>query len=240
MKTLKTIIYFLTIIIIVISINSCYMLCVSGEGEIEKETFNLSDFSKLKLNVDADIELIQSDEFFVTIEAQRNIIENIILETKKNALKIKYDQCVSSHKNINIIISLPLVKCVDLNGSGTVKTMDRFNVEDLEININGSGEIYMDVKADEIESNINGSGDIYLKGTTDELDVEINGSGSVQAFAMKTDYSTVKINGSGDCKLNVFEKLNVKISGSGDVIYKGPVSNINTKISGSGEIKRLD
>jgi hypothetical protein len=54
---------------------------------------------------------------------------------------------------------------------------------------------------------------------------------------MEADHYSVKISGSGKCKINVGDSLEANISGSGSVYYKGDPDKIRSNVSGSGKVK---
>ena len=82
-----------------------------------------------------------------------------------------------------------------------------------------------------------GSGNIYVTQFIDQSDLEINlyGSGSFMGFPLKVADCRIRIEGSGECEVNVTEKLDVGIKGSGNIYYKGHPS-IRTDIKGSGTL----
>jgi hypothetical protein len=87
-----------------------------------------------------------------------------------------------------------------------------------------------------LETAISGSGSMNLSGKADHHDAKISGSGKINAFDMQVKSVSLKVSGSGDCKVNATETLNARVSGSGDVFYKGR-PHITSKISGSGSLE---
>jgi hypothetical protein len=88
----------------------------------------------------------------------------------------------------------------------------------------------------DLETKISGSGSMNLSGKTDQHDAAISGSGKINAFDMQTKNVSLKISGSGNCKVNATETLQTRISGSAEVFYKGQ-PRITSKISGSGSLE---
>jgi hypothetical protein len=78
-----------------------------------------------------------------------------------------------------------------------------------------------------------------LAGQTNRHHASISGSGKINAFDMPARNVSLKISGSGDCKVNATETLDARISGAGDVIYSGH-PRITSKISGSGRLESRD
>ncbi len=75
-----------------------------------------------------------------------------------------------------------------------------------------------------------------LKGKTNNLDVRVAGSGDIHGFGLQANHTTVSIAGSGDASVVSNESLKARVSGSGDIEYKGNPTKEDTKVSGSGSI----
>ena len=140
-----------------------------------------------------------------------------------------------SNGNVDIHISTPNLSEIINTGSGEITGVNTWNVNDLELNITGSGEIDADIIADDLECQITGSGEVKLTGTSEDLDVDITGSGNFEAFGMITEDADLTVSGSGDVEVYASELLDVTISGSGRVYYKGN-PDISVSISGSGDL----
>ena len=79
--------------------------------------------------------------------------------------------------------------------------------------------------------------------TPDELtvttlfgEVEVSGSGDVEAYDLKTEKAELKIAGSGSIGISVEKEIIARVSGSGDIKYKGQPRIEDIKVSGSGQI----
>lgn len=82
-----------------------------------------------------------------------------------------------------------------------------------------------------------GSGNIHVTQFTNQPEMEVNiyGSGSFMGFPIQVADCRIRIEGSGECEVNVTEDLNVAIKGSGNIYYKGH-PRITTNIKGSGTL----
>jgi hypothetical protein len=66
---------------------------------------------------------------------------------------------------------------------------------------------------------------------------KIKGNGNMATETRSTrDYDGVKCAGSGDMEIVSHQSLKARVSGSGDIEYKGNPSKEDTKVSGSGSI----
>jgi hypothetical protein len=72
-------------------------------------------------------------------------------------------------------------------------------------------------------------------GSADNFEAVILGSANIHAFGFTAKDARITIEGSGDAKLSVTEKLYARITGSGTVYYKGNAS-VTSDITGSGKV----
>ena len=210
---------------------------LKGEGPVIEQVFVLPTVTSVGLNIDANVVLTHGETEEVIIKGQENIIDNI--EKYVNAdgyWNINYDRNVRSHAGVTIYITSPYLDYISVSGSGSVNSVNIFpDSTNVILKISGSGNISFSTLALLAESDISGSGEIYLSGNSDEHRINISGSGNVRAFDFLTKTTKVKISGSGYSEVFVEELLDVDISGSGDVYYKG-YPQILSDISGSGGI----
>lgn len=212
--------------------------CIEGNGKMAKRTAKFTEITAINLSLSADVILVADSTGTVIIEGESNIIEAITLEQKGTNLRITSEPCFSSNKPVTITIPMKTVSDLQINGSGSIKSVNNMAASDLELGINGSGDINIDVNAANVLSKINGSGNIILKGAAQRHKVDVNGSGSLEAENFPTGNVSITVNGSGDCKVFATTALGIKIRGSGSVYYSG-APDISSDIKGSGSLEKL-
>lgn len=260
MKTIRSIARNITIILsLILILASCdkwNLKGIKGEGPVVSSDTEMNDVCGIILEIPASVYLTQGDEQSIKIEAQQNIIDNIIKSESNGALRLEFDEDVSRCEPIKVYMTIQNLALIDIRGSGEVNSDSEFDSEDdLDINISGSGDVYVDANANLVDLNISGSGDISLGTECEGINGTISGSGEIKLSGNCSNYADFLISGSGDinafdftnkslnitsygsgkAKVNVSEQLKVKIVGSGDVYYKGyPTLSVN--ISGSGDV----
>ncbi|NUQ24329.1 MAG: DUF2807 domain-containing protein [Saprospiraceae bacterium] len=209
--------------------------CINGSGPIVSETITVPDFTGIDVRMSARVFVRQGDDFEVTVEGKQNIIDELERDVHNGVWKIEIDRCVRDVGDLTIFITMPDITSLKMSGSGDIVSENTLLVDDIEIEISGSGDIDLSLEADEINSRISGSGDLIFEGLADELDLAITGSGDLRAFGLTLRTADINISGSGDAEVFVNELLIVRISGSGDVFFKGdPILDVT--ITGSGRV----
>ena len=100
----------------------------------------------------------------------------------------------------------------------------------------GSGDIKVKMDVEKAKSAISGSGDIELSGNATDFEAAVSGSGDVDAYDLKTERAELKIAGSGSIGLSVEKEIVARVSGSGNIKYKGQPRIEDIKVSGSGNV----
>jgi hypothetical protein len=239
MKTIK-VLNILTIVFAGLMLNSCEALfsCLEGNGVGSTEERGVSNFTGIYSTSDFDVEVIQSNETRIVVQADENLQQYIKTYVEAGDLFLETDnyRCLDSETRMQITIYCPFLETVVLSGSGDME-VSGFNPEYFTVTLSGSGDIDFNniLVGKSIEVNIPGSGDIMLDGKSPQAYYYLSGSGDIDGSAMTTDYSKVVLSGSGDVEVFAYEELDVILSGSGNIyVYGGPV--IQDRITGSGKI----
>jgi len=213
---------------------------IRGNGHVRTEARTLGSFKSVASHGSFDV-FVSSGEQAVKIEAEDNLLPYIETYVEGYTLHVqtKDDYWLRPGRKVKIFVSAPDYESIRSYGSGDITGESKItNSSKLELGVNGSANINMDVDAPEINTETNGSGDIFLKGETKAFEGEIHGSGDIKALDLRSGDATIKIYGSGNADLSVDGKLDVHVAGSGDVNYRGN-AQVSSSIAGSGRVKKI-
>ena len=219
--------------------NSCNINCVEGTGAEVRKSIQIADFTELELDNNVQVYLSQGNTQQIEVLGQENLIPLLNTKVKGDKWVIEFDDCIESSASFEVYVTVPKLTKIVVDGSGSIKSENSFKGEIMEIELNGSGNLWLDLQVKELETELNGSGDVQLKGSTKQHDIYLDGSGDIMADQMTSDVVDIKVNGSGDVQVDVSYEINVKVNGSGDVYYKGKVKKISSDINGSGNLHQL-
>ena len=234
---------FVGMALIAVIINGCMIVIngksMQGSGNIITQKRKVEAFSKVHLKGSGKVFLTPGEEQSLEVKTDDNIMALIETNVSGNKLIISHGHHHLRPTAFEVYITVKNLKGVGISGSGDILGESRFLTDTLYAEISGSGDIDMEVETGLLETKISGSGSIQMSGKAEDHTVSISGSGEINAFDMDAKHVSVKISGSGDCRVSASESLDVRISGSGDVYYRGR-PQVNTKISGSGSLKSRD
>lgn len=224
-------IYFTFITALFLSLVACEDDPQGGPIEVIYDTV---PFDRIQLLTSADVRIIQANYYQVSLEGDQRDVNSTEVRVEDNWLIIEEHGSTFAGQVIEIFV--PEIRVFESLGSSSVYGESQFRQNgNMDIYLTGSGEVDLYLDMDNIDVELSGSGDLYLEGLSDNLDIEITGSGWFNGFNHRTDFVDVRIEGSGSAEVIVDNDLDVIISGSGDVYYKGhPV--ISSLITGSGKL----
>jgi hypothetical protein len=214
---------------------------IKGNGEVTVVNRSTGDYNGVKCSGFMDFKLIPGTEGNIKIEAESNLIEYIVTEVKNGDLIVKVENNVnlkpSRNKPLLITIPYETVDKVSLSGSGDVWNEGTLVSNNFNASISGSGDVVLKISSSKAKGTVSGAGDLTLKGSATDLVASVTGSGDFHGFDLESVNVDVAVTGSGDAAVNVSGELRARVTGSGDIEYRGNPTKEDTKVTGSGSIQ---
>lgn len=222
------------------------LFCISGNGSIETRVVEFDEISGFDVFGSNKIIITEGEQQLIEITSFPNLIDRWLEDSfiEDGILNAGIKGCITgfNRNDVTIRATISSLQLIAVSGSGDVETDGVFNnVDDLEIDISGSGDMELDLgeDMDEIDIKISGSGNIEMSGVGNSAEVKVSGSGKIRNFELALSTCDINVSGSGDANVSVSDVLEVKITGSGDVCYKGQ-PEVDSDVSGSGSVKNCN
>jgi hypothetical protein len=229
--------------LITLSCSAQWGKTIKGNGNnvtIERST---GDYEGIAVSGWFDVDLVSGNEGDITLQGDENLLEYIITEVKDGKLVIKTEKGVnlksSSWKSeIRITVPVESISSVSMSGSGDIVGKTKIKSDKFSTAMSGSGDITLDIESNSLSASMSGSGDITLSGNTKDFDATISGSGDIEAYNLEADNVSATVSGSADIQVTAKKSIKARVSGSGDISYRGNPEKVDTKTSGSGDISK--
>ena len=213
------------------------------------ETREVDDFHSVEVSGAIELIITQSPEMAVAISADdREDVAKIVTETRDGVLYIGYKdgknwwqhQWNTMGRKFRAYVSAPAFQSVSNAGSGSIRIQGLLKADEIRFMQSGSGNIEGQLEANELEVVQSGSGNVRLSGKIAEANVRCSGSGNFRSEGLSVDVYTIAMSGSGNADITVNKELSARVSGSGNVRYRGAGLVRDMQISGSGKIRRVE
>lgn len=217
--------------------------CIKSTGEIIKENREISDFDSILVQNNITLYLKYDSVRSIVVEAGNNLVPLIETSIDNNKLTIRNkNKCnfMRSYKPaINVIVTIPDLKHLNLAGSGNVISLNTIKLQRVRIVNSGIGDINLDIDAGHLYTQIYGSGGINLSGKAAVSEIYSTGNCFMHCEKLITGYTFLHSNTTGNIYVNAEKELGVTILGSGNVYYMGEPEISKKIISGKGELIKM-
>lgn len=240
---MKSVFALVLVALFTVSVNAQWGKKIKGNGKVVTIERSVGDYDAIAVAGWFDVNMVNGREGELSIKGEENLLEYIKTEVKNGKLTIKVKKgynLQSAKRNNGILVTVPVesVNSVSLSGSGDIVGKDVLKASEFSATMSGSGDISLAIEADVLKTVISGSGDIELSGKARDFDVRVSGSGDVEAFDLEADHVSANVSGSADIRVTARESIIARVSGSGDIMYKGNPEKVDSKASGSGDINK--
>lgn len=237
MKVYKVIIALLIASLVFILMNSCE----KPSEEIVTKSINLESFETINVKSFGDFLIQYGTEQKIVFNGSKEVFNTLSLNVVNNQLIIDNKVLMTRKNHLSeFIITIPRIKAVKIEGAADFVLNEFKQADDLNIDISGNGtfKIHSFENTNKFKIDISGNGEIEVLenfSSLNVLDINISGNGKYRGYLTEANACNIDISGSGDVKVWVKERLNVKISGNANVYYKGKPSVVS-KIIGIGDL----
>jgi hypothetical protein len=226
----------------VVMLGSCAQDIIVGHGSVKSEQVSLpsSEFDKVRINAPVDAHISVGGAPSLRYEGFANLLPYLHTEVRNRTLRIYVDDPTMLHTDKNIVahISLPALRGLDLSGSSDASVSGPVNADEFNLDVSGAGAVdIQELHARSFNADMSGSTALVLgRGEIQTGNFKVSGNGAINSFGVAQQTTVLDLSGTADAEVNVATNLDVDISGSGSVAYKGHPS-IKQEVSGSGTIR---
>jgi hypothetical protein len=189
---------------------------VEGNGIAKKEMRKVDNFSSVQVDGAFNVYIECRKKQSLELSGDSNILPNIITRVKGNTLQITTNKTICPKVLLEVRISADNIEKATASGA-------------VDLSISG-------VNNSNLEIEIDGAGDIKAEGKTKNFRINVLGSGDVKAKDLKAENVEVSVNGAGNAIVYASRKLKAEVNGAGDITYYGNPKEVSEDISGAGDI----
>jgi hypothetical protein len=194
----------------------------NGNGSVETRSFDLSGFNEVAVDGDAAL-VIKIGAPSVTIAVDSNLFELVDVGVTDGRLEVKTSWRMKPTSRPQVVVTLPSVKNISLNGNVETQVTLGANDKSLALETNGFSNVHVtNAQLDNLVIEANGGSTVDVKGRVHGLDLEI--AGNFRGEFQELDVEEAKVEGAGSTTLlfGMVASISGNLSGLNSVTYKVP------------------
>ena len=211
---------------------------IKGSGKLIKETRVVENFNAIKAGGAFNINVIKGSPQSLIIETDDNLMELITSKVKNGELKLSTDGNINNSTKMNVYITIPSLKALDLSGACELTSESRFESDNMEIEQSGAASSFIKIHCNKLDIDISGAANINISGYSQKLEAEVSGASNINAYDLEVENAVIDCSGAASTKITVNKSLNGEASGASSIKYKGNPKNVDIRTSGAADIKR--
>lgn len=230
---MKRKIFMLFIVTVIFSVS----VIAQEEQNWPSKTYEIGDFTRIKLDGGFKVYLIQGNECIVTVKSSNSdVFDNIKIANYQDEVSIQMDASLFQYRRVSLYITFKTLEKLYIEGGVNLKTNGYLDLNDFDVHIEGGANLDLNLKAENVKVYGEGGFLFEMKGVADKLDVTIKGAGHVGASELKTKHVSFVMAGFGTGSVYATKTLYAKIEGVGKLRYKGD-PKVDQYIDGLGSVK---
>lgn len=190
-------------------------LCLKGGGSVMEYDLELAAFDRISLSGPVNLLINQGEEQKVVIKAEPELFEPLQYGVSGSLFEIGYNnvRCFETNFGVLVEVTIPDLKSVAVSGVSEIRSEGPLEFSTLEFDVAGVG-------------------DISITGNINEMEYDNSGTIVVRNFELESQNTSLSVSGTGDFEITCTETLDITVSGSAEIKYKGNPS-ITQNVSGA-------
>lgn len=205
-------------------------------------------FTQLTFDAAGELFIEQGDACTLRIEGDQDLIDKVKTETADETLSITFQsdengvkklKWIGKESKVQYFVTVISLNGLTLSGVGNIHA-ENLSGGSLSLLHSGEGRLILKgLEYQELQISLEGLGEILLDGKVQSQDVDLSGLGTYNAEDLQTREANVTLSGAGTARVWVEEELNATLTGAGNILYKGQPA-LEKSITGLGTIKPLE
>ncbi len=202
---------------------------------------DLDQVTQLYVNGIFNLYLLQGDKPSIRIEGDEEMVKKLKVNQDGESLELKFEEINNNFfggSRPDVYLTLGDLKRLEFDGVGNIKSQGAFKAEDIRLQGNGVGNIFLHFDARKIDAEFNLMGNMTLKGSATVINLANEGIGNIEASDLIAQEMTLTSNGIGKVAVHCTGDLSITVNGIGAVSYVGNPNVIKEEINGIGKVSR--
>ncbi|MCF6132308.1 head GIN domain-containing protein [Flavobacterium wongokense] len=211
---------------------------IDGNGNVTRQTRNVSDFTKVDVNRGLNVTLEQSDSFFVEVEADDNLQSHISTKVENGTLVITTDENIDEATAKNIHVKAPSLTKIETSSGSSVTTKSVFRGTDMAVKSSSGSESSLDLEFDNISCESSSGSSITVRGKALKLTTDSSSGSEIEAKHLLVNDVVSESTSGSSTGVHPLVSLNGKASSGSSINYDGSPKTVTKEESSGGSVSK--
>lgn len=212
---------------------------IKGSGKAISEERQISNFTGLDVSGGFEVVLTQGNQQALVIEADDNLMREIITEVRGGELNIYVRGSVSPVSKMKAYLTFVHLEDIDISGAVRVNAEQKLSFEKLNIEGSGASKIEFSAEMQSLKADFSGASTVNISGNVNDLKIECSGASKLYLSDLQASTAKLELSGASYAEVNVSGNLRVDASGASDVRYKGDPKDVSFDTSGASKVREM-
>ena len=213
---------------------------IKGSGNIVTRTIDAPDFDRVDAARAVKVVITGKATGKITIEADDNIMEYVVVETKGGRLTATIDKSVNNVSNADVTVTVPAngrIRALDASSAARITSDVTLTADKFSIDASSASNIDAAIETGSCTVGASSASKITLKGSADKCSINMSSAAKLSAAEFTVADCSVDTSSAAKATVNCTGKLRAEASSGSSIRYTGDCQTSISKSSG-GSVSR--
>ena len=207
------------LLLVAAGVVAAWRIHVDGRsGPTVEQTRTVPTFSGIDLAGANDVVVRVGGPQRVVLRGDASVVGLVTTDVRLGTLVIGQRRGITTDARLSVDVTVPSLDSAAISGSGRLTVVG--------------------VQASEFSAALTGSGELSVTGTAGRYSAALSGVGSLLLGGLVGNQVTVDLSGSGQVTVDATRAVDVNLSGTGSVLYRGNPAHVTKVVTGTGAVTR--
>lgn len=214
---------------------------IEGSKNVTTEVRTITEnFSAVEATTGLEVEIIQQNQPEVTVIADDNLHQHILIEVVNGVLEIKSDRSIRKEKSKKIIVGLPTLEGLSTSSGATLYSKDKLKGTKINLTTSSGSEMKVTLEFDEITGDSSSGSTLKISGLSLSSRFESSSGSTINAKDLTSNDVFADASSGSEITLNAVLTLEAEASSGSSIIYlKSPEKSLKMNKSSGGDIRKM-
>lgn len=203
---------------------------------------NVRDYESIEVSTGIETIVSMGDEETVRVEADEDIIDDVITEVKNGTLRIYVKNRTGfnffnwrDYSSVKVYVQATTLNRIKASAGANVRTETTLNGEAIDVDASSGGHVRATLVYKNVNLGASSGGQMKVEGQAKYLEAGSSSGGIINAEDLNAEYCKANASSGGNTSVSAKTEFTARASSGGNIRYSGnpETKNINSSSGGS-------